>query len=107
MPLETPRHGVQLELPRAWLVQFAQRLVFSNHSRRCYANGGFVPDRVAAVRRVERGTAIHYYFPGDGRDPRHARLPARAGANRAGLAHFTDAIDLSPDAQLLHLESDP
>jgi hypothetical protein len=24
---------------------------------------------------------------------------------RTRLAHFTDAIDLSPDAQLLHLES--
>src|SRR5438132_2286731 len=107
MSLETPRHGVQLELSRAWLVQFAERLVFPNHSRGRYANGGFVPDCVAAVRRVERGVAIHYYFPVDGRDSRHARLPARARADRARLAHFTNAIDLSADAQLLHLESDP
>src|SRR5207247_8913120 len=107
MSLETPRHGVQLELSRAWLVQFAERLVFPNHSRGRYANGGFVPDCVAAVRRVERGVAIHYYFPGDGRDPRHARLPTRARANRARLAHFTNAIDLPTHAQLLYLESDP
>src|SRR5438132_9997718 len=107
MSLETSRHGVQLELSRAWLVQFAERLVFSNHSRGCYANGRFVPDCVAAVWRVERGAAIHYYFPVDGCDPRHARLPARAGANYSRLAHFADALDLSADAQLLHLESDP
>src|SRR6266496_2068668 len=110
MSLETPRHGVQLELSRAWLVQFAERLVFPNHSRGRYANGGFVPDCVAAVRRVERGVAIHYYFPVDGRDPRHARQARTIGSRssrQASVAHFTNAIDLSADAQLLHLESDP
>src|SRR2546429_7808516 len=107
MPVETPRHGIQLELPRAWLVQFAERLVFSNHSCGCYAHGGFVPDSVAAVWRVERGAAVYHHIPFDGCITRHARLPARARANRARLAHFADAIDLSPDAQLLHLESDP
>jgi len=38
---------------------------------------------------------------------RHARLPARARADRARLAYFADAPHLSSDAQLLHLESDP
>ena len=107
MSVETSRHGVQLELSRAWLVQFAQHLVFSNHPRRCHANGGFVPACVAAIRRLERGAAVRYHFPGDGRDPGHARLHSGTRTNPARLAHFTDATDLPADAQLLHLESDP
>ena len=39
MPLETSRHGLQLEVSRARLVQFAERLVFPNHSRRDHADG--------------------------------------------------------------------
>src|SRR4030095_3723855 len=42
MSLETSRHVVQLELSRAWLVQFAQHLVFSDHSRGGPADGGLV-----------------------------------------------------------------
>src|SRR5437879_12080545 len=107
MSLETSRHGVQLELSRAWLVQFAERLVFSNHSRGCYANGGFVPDCVAAVRRVERGAAVYHHIPVDGCAPRHAGLHFGTRTNPARLAPFADAPDLPPDSQLLHLESDP
>src|SRR5438552_14679148 len=99
MSLETSRHGVQLELSRAWLVQFAERLVFSNHSRGCYANGGFVPDSLAAVWRVERGAAIHHHIPFDGCAARYARLYFGARTNPARLAHFADALDLSADAQ--------
>src|SRR6266496_3698880 len=62
---------------------------------------------VAVVRRLERRVAIHYHFPGDGRDSRHARLLARAGADRARLAHLADAPDLPSHAELLYLESDP
>src|SRR5207244_1578298 len=68
---------------------------------------GFVPDCIVAIRRVAGGAAIHCHVPGDGRNPRHACLPARAGAGHLGLAHLAHASDLSPDAQLLHLESDP
>src|SRR5882724_1659959 len=105
--METSRYGVQLELSRAWVVQFAKHLVFSNHSRGSYADGRFVSARLTALWRVERGLAVCHHIPRDGRHPRDARLHARAGTPRARLAHFTDAIDLSPDAQLLHLESNP
>jgi hypothetical protein len=107
MSLETSRHGVQLELSRARLVQFAQHLVFPNHSRGHHADGGFVPAGVPAIWRLERGAAVRHHLPRDGRAPRHASLHARARANPARLAHFADALDLSPDAQLLRLESNP
>src|SRR5207248_8971759 len=107
MSSETSRHGVQLELPRARLVQSAERLVFPDHSRGCYAHGGFVPDCVAAVWRVERRAAVHNYFPRHGRDPRHACLPALTRSDRVRLANLTNAPDLSADALLLHLESHP
>ena len=64
MSLETSRHGVQLELSRARLVQFAQRLVFPDHSRRHHADGGFVPAGVAAIWRLERGAAVRHRIPG-------------------------------------------
>src|SRR5215831_10229983 len=107
MSLETSRHGVQLELSRAWMVQFAEHLVFPDHSRGRYADGGFVFARVAAVRRVERSAAIRYHVLGDGRPSRDARLHSGARTNLARLARSTDAINLPPDAQLLYLESNP
>src|SRR5262249_41966131 len=107
MSVETPRHGVQLELSRAWMVQFAEHLVFPNYSRGGYAHGRPVPDWVASLWRMAGGAAIHHHIFGDGRDPRHACLPARAGAGRVGIAHSTDASDLPSDAQLLHLEGNP
>ncbi len=39
MSLETSRHGLQLALPRARLVQPAERLVFPNPARRAHAAG--------------------------------------------------------------------
>ena len=107
MSLETSRHGVQLELSRARLVQFAEHLVFPDHSRGHHADGGFVPAGLAAIRRVERGAAVRHHISCDGRAPRHARLYFGTRTNPARLAHFADAPDLSPDAQLLHLESNP
>jgi len=103
--METSRHGVQLELSRARLVQFAQHLVFPNYSCRYHANGGFVSAGIAAIRRLERGAAVHRNIPGDGRASRHSRVHARARAARARLAHSANASDLSADAQLLRLES--
>src|SRR5262249_5665916 len=105
MFVETSRHGVQLELSRARLVQFAEHVVYPNHSRRYHANGGFVSAGIAAIRRLERGAAVHRNIPGHGCSPRHARLHARARADHTRLANFADAPDLSPDAQLLCLES--
>src|SRR5215468_7354480 len=107
MFVETSRHGVQLELSRARLVQFAQHLVFPNYSRRYHANGGFVSAGIAAIRGLERGAAIHRNLPGHGRAPRHLSMHARARAARPRLANFADAPDLSPDAQLLRLEGNP
>src|SRR5262245_23425306 len=107
MSLETSRYGVQLELSRAWLVQFAQHLVFSNHSRRHYADGGFVLAGVIAIWRVERCAAVHPNIPRDGRAARHVSLHVGARADRARLAHSANAADLSADAQLLRLESNP
>ena len=59
------------------------------------------------IWRVERGVAVRHHIPGDGRDPRHARLHVGARTDRARLAHSADAPDLSSHAQLLHLESHP
>ena len=100
-------YGVQLELSRAWLVQFAQHLFFSDHSRRCHADRRFVFARVAALRRVARGHAVRDYVPVHGRDPSQARLSSGKGTHPACLADFANARDLPSDAQLLHLESDP
>src|SRR5438128_3840678 len=107
MSVETSRHGVQLELSRSRLVQFAQHLVFPNHSSGHHTDGGFVPAGVAAIWRLERGAAVRHHLPRNGRAPRHASLHARARADRARLAHLADAPDLSSDAQLLRLESNP
>src|SRR5438093_12147111 len=105
MSVETSRHGVQLELPRTWLVQFAEHLVFPNHSRGHHTDGGFVPSGVAAIWRLERGAAVRHHLPRNGPAPRHASLHAGARTDRARLAHFADALDLPSDAQLLRLES--
>ena len=107
MSVETSRHGVQLELSRARLVQFAQHLVFSDHSRGHHADGGFVPAGLSAIRRLERGAAVRHHIPRDGRATRHARLHFGTRTNPARLAHPANAPDLSPDAQLLRLESNP
>src|SRR5207253_4906912 len=107
MSLETSRHGVQLELSRAGLVQFAEYLVFPDHPCGRYANRRFVLARLAALWRVECSDAICHYVSGDGSDSRDARLHSRARTDCARLAHFADAFDLPSDAQLLHLESDP
>src|SRR5438046_9887183 len=79
MSLEASRHGVQLELSRAWVVQFAKHLVFSNHSRGSYADGRFVPARLTALWRVERRATICHHIPRYGRHPRAARLAAPTG----------------------------
>src|SRR5205823_13308289 len=105
MSLETSRHGVQLELSRARLVQFAEHLVFPNHPRSCYADSGFVSAGIAAVWCVECGPAVHHRISGDGRAARHARLHFGTRINSSRMAHFADATDLPPNAQLLHLES--
>src|SRR5437867_7290157 len=106
MSLEASRHGLQLELSRARLVQFAERLVFPNHPHRRHADGRFIFACIAAIRRMARGLAIRDHLSFDGRHPCHARLHPGARTDRARLAHFTDAFDLPADAQLLHLESD-
>jgi len=106
MSLETSRHGVQLELSRARLVQFAEHLVFPDRPRRRHANGRFVFARLAAIRRMAGGHAIRHHILVDGRDPRDARLHSGARTNSARVAHLADALNLSADAQLLHLESD-
>src|SRR5207237_5899841 len=95
MSVETSRHGVQLELSRARLVQFAEHLVFPNHSRGSHAHGGLVPAGVTPIRCVERGASIHYHIPGDGRAPRHAGLHFGTRTNPERLAHPADAPDLS------------
>ena len=100
-------YGVQLELSRAWLVQFAQHLVFPDHSRRCHADGRFVLACLSAVRRLARSHAVRDYVPVHGRDSSQARLSSGARTHRPCLADFADAPDLSSEAQLLHLESDP
>src|SRR5439155_14253745 len=107
MPLETPRHGVQPEVSRARLVQFAEHLVFPDHPCRYHADGRFISARLAAIWHVERSDAIRHYLPGHGRAPRDARLHSRARADRARLADIADAIDLPSHAELLHLESGP
>src|ERR1051326_2460046 len=73
--VETPRHGVQLELPRTWLVQSAQRVVFPDHTRGGYAHVRFVPFGVPAFRLLKRGVSFYCPFPTDGCDPRHPCLP--------------------------------
>ncbi len=105
MSLETPRHGVQLELSRARLVQFAECLVFPNHSRGGHAGGGFALARFASVRCLERGAPVCNYISFDGRHPGDARLHFRTRTDHARVADFADAADLSADAELLHLES--
>src|SRR5262249_11031699 len=105
MSLETSRHGVQLELSRPRLVQFAEHLVFPNHSRGRHSYGGSVPPGFAAIWRLERGAAVHRNIPGHGRAPRHSSLHFGTRTNHAGVAHSANAPDLSPDAQLLRLES--
>src|SRR5215831_15163213 len=76
MSLETPRHGVQLELSRARLVQSAEHLVFSDYPCGCYAHRGPVSDCLATVWSVGSGAAIYHHIFGHGRDARHARLHA-------------------------------
>src|ERR1700730_9891784 len=105
MSVETSRHGVQLELSRARLVQSPEHLVFPDHPCGHYADGGFVPARLAAIRRLERSAAVRYHVSCDGRAPCHPGLYFGARTDPARLAHFTDALDLPSDAQLLHLES--
>ena len=64
MSLETSRHGFQLELSRARLVQSAERLVFPNHSRRDHADGRFVSAGLASVWRMARGPAVRDHVSG-------------------------------------------
>jgi hypothetical protein len=82
-------------------------LVFPDHLGGCYTDGGLVLTRIAAVWRVARGAAVYHHVPVDGCAPRHAGLHFGTRTNPARLAHFANATDLSADAQLLHLESDP
>ena len=86
-------------LPSIWFFQ----IISGSH----YADGGFVPARLATIWRVERGAPVCYHLPCDGCAPRHARLHFGTRTNPARLAYSTDAFDLPADAQLLHLESNP
>src|SRR5467141_3410952 len=100
MSLETSRHGLQLEIPRPGLVQFAERLVFPNHPGRDHADGGLVSPRLAAVRSLERGAAVRHRVSEYGRAPRHPCLHHRTRIHHPRLADSADAIDLSPDVEL-------
>src|SRR5205814_1433597 len=104
MFVETSRHDLQLELSRAGLVQFAERVVFPNHPRRGDADGGFISARLASLRRMARSVAIYHHILVDGCDPGHARVYSGTRTNPASMADFADAPDLSPDAQLLYLD---
>ena len=106
MFVETSRYGFQLELSRAWLVQFAERLVFPNRSRSDHSDGRFIFARLTSIRRLARGVAVRDHVPFNGRDPGDARLHLGTRTNHARVADFTNAPDLSADAELLHLESD-
>ena len=86
-------------LPSIW---FFQIILVAHH-----ADGGFVPARLASLRRLARGPAVRYHLPGDGRAPRDARLHHGRRTDLRGLADSADAPDLSADAQLCDLESDP
>ncbi len=107
MSVETSRHGLQLELSRARLVQFAERLVFPDHPRRHHADGRFVPARFAAIRRLGAVLPFVIMFLAMDVHPGDARLHFGTRTNPARLADSTDAPDLPADAQLLHLESNP
>src|ERR1043165_1092158 len=107
MSMETSRHGVQLELSRAWLVQSAECLVLPNHPGRGHPDGGFVFVRFASFWRLARGATVCHHFSGDGCDPGHARLHSGTRTNSTGVAHSADATDLSANAELLHLEGNP
>src|SRR6266404_2550892 len=98
MSVETSRHGVQLELSRSRLVQFAQHLVFPNHSRGRHASGGFVPAGNAAIWRLERGAAVRHHLPRNGPALSYASLHFGTRTNPARLARSANAFDLSPDA---------
>src|SRR4029077_6221986 len=89
------------------LVQFAEHMVFPDHPGSHYADDRSVPARIATVWSLERGVAVRHHVFSDGCASRHARLYPGTRTDPARLAHFTDAPDLSPDAQLLHLESNP
>ena len=75
-----------------------EHLVLSDRSDRHYADGGFIPAGLSAIRRVERGAAVRHHIPCDGRAACHARLYFGTRTNPARLAHLTNAPDLSPDA---------
>src|SRR5437016_11436587 len=99
MSVETSRHGFQLELSRARLVQFAECLVFSNHPCCHHANGRFISARVASIRHLACGLAVRGHVPFDGRDFGHARLHSGTRTDYARVADFTNAADLSADAE--------
>src|SRR5262249_36416451 len=90
----------------ARLVQFAEYLVFSNHSGRGYTGGGFIFARVAPVRRLARGVAFRDHFFVDGCNLGDACLYFGKRTGHARLANLSDAPDLPANAQLLYLESD-
>src|SRR5438105_14416337 len=97
MSVETPRHGLQLEVSRARLVQFAERLVFPDHSGRGHADGGFVLAGLVSSRRMAGAVAVRDHIPFDGCDSCHARLHSGKGTGHARVANFTNATDLSAD----------
>src|SRR5258708_39237864 len=103
MSLETSRHGFQPEIWRARMVQPAELVVFSNHSRRHYADGRFVPARLAAVWRLARGPAFRHRLSGDGCGSRDARLHPGTRIRFARVADSSDAADLPTDAELRHM----
>ena len=105
MFMEASRHGFQLELSRARVVQFAERLVLPNHTRGGHSGGGFVFARVATIRRVARCSSVRNHILVDGRDSRDAGLYFGEGSDSTRVANFADASDLPASAELLHLES--
>src|SRR5438270_12315055 len=86
MPLETPGHGLQLALRRTRLVQSSKCLVFPDHPRGDYADGGFVPARLASVWRLDRGVAVPDCVPEHGRLTRDTCLHHRTRLNLRGVA---------------------
>src|SRR5437764_14948922 len=105
MSVETSRHGVQLELSRARLVQLTEHLVLSDRSDAQYADRRSISAGLSAIRRVELGPAVRDDIPCHGRTTCDARRCFGMRTNPGRLAHLPDAPDPSGDALLLRLES--
>src|SRR5437868_9977028 len=94
MPVKTSLYGFQLELSRARLVQFAERLVFPNHPRGRHADGRSLSARIIAFRRMGRGHALCRYVFGHGLNSGDTRVYTGTRTRHARVAHLANAIDL-------------